>query len=68
MNIFTKDSMFFFQVPTVTLLRKPGYLLTIFVTLFAITIALIFTPLGFPYSGNPESPKPQRFWMYVSNK
>jgi MFS family permease len=46
-----------------TLVRHFKYLLAFLALVFAISFIIIFTPLGFPYSGNKNSPAPQRYWM-----
>lgn len=35
------------------------------VVIFLTFLIIVFTRLGFPYTGNPESPAPQRFWIFV---
>lgn len=48
----------------IVLVEKPRKVLTSLSTLFLVAMfLLLFTPLGFPYSGNTHSPKPQRFMM-----
>lgn len=50
-------------VALTTLVRHFKYLLAFLALVFAISFIIIFTPLGFPYSGNTNSPAPQRYWM-----
>lgn len=57
----------FFQSPLVLLLQK---VYTVFSTLTAVFLVsflvLVFTPLGFPYSGDPDNLAPQRYMVAVS--
>ncbi|KAK5644973.1 hypothetical protein RI129_006273 [Pyrocoelia pectoralis] len=55
-------------VPLLTLVRKPYTILVGLSIIFVIFFIIVFTPLGFPYSGNKDSPAPQRFWIYHLNK
>ncbi|KAJ3638374.1 hypothetical protein MTP99_001746 [Tenebrio molitor] len=50
-------------VALTTLVRHFKYLLAFLTLVFAISFVIIFTPLGFPYTGNTNSPAPQRYWM-----
>ncbi|KAK9891008.1 hypothetical protein WA026_013341 [Henosepilachna vigintioctopunctata] len=52
----------------VTLLRTPAQFYKILAVLFVIFFAIVFTPLSFPYSGDPQSPTPQRFWILHSQR
>lgn len=58
---------FFFQNPLVLLIQK---VYTVFYTLAIVLLVsflvLVFTPLGFPYSGDPNNLAPQRFMVAVS--
>jgi hypothetical protein len=56
------------QVALTTLVRHFKYLLAFLALVFAISFIIIFTPLGFPYSGNTNSPAPQRYWILVSHQ
>lgn len=57
---------FFVQNPLVLLLQK---VYTVFsslaVVLLVSFLVLVFTPLGFPYSGDPNNLAPQRFMIAV---
>lgn len=46
-------------------MNKPKKFYKILAAISAICFVIIFTPLGFPYSGDNESPTPQRFWIMV---
>lgn len=51
-------------VPLILLVKNPARILSILGGLFLIAIGLlILTPLGFPYSGDPAAPAPQRFMI-----
>ncbi|KAF5280389.1 hypothetical protein FQR65_LT03198 [Abscondita terminalis] len=53
--------------PFITIVNKNSSVVKFLFGVFLITILLItVTPLGFPYSGDPQAPTPQRFWIYVS--
>jgi len=55
-----------FQVPLILLVRNPRQIFVILGSIFVIGLSLIvFTPLGFPYSGNPASLAPQRYVLLV---
>lgn len=57
----------FFQNPLVLLLQKVYTVFsTLAVVLFVSFLVLVFTPLGFPYSGDPNNLAPQRFMVAVS--
>jgi len=57
----------FLQVPLILLVKNPSRVLSILGGLFLIAVGLlILTPLGFPYSGDPAAPAPQRFMIAVS--
>jgi len=50
----------------VLLIKNAERIISVIVGIFLIAIAvLILTPLGFPYSGDPLSPAPQRFMIAV---
>lgn len=65
--IILNISVFFFQNPLVLLIQK---VYTVFCTLAIVLLVsflvLVFTPLGFPYSGDPNNLAPQRFMVAVS--
>ncbi|XP_025830299.1 endoplasmic reticulum metallopeptidase 1-like isoform X2 [Agrilus planipennis] len=50
-------------VPLITLVRSPLKVFYGFLITFLAFFGLVFTPLGFPYSGDFSSPAPQRFWI-----
>ncbi|KAL3287811.1 hypothetical protein HHI36_002272 [Cryptolaemus montrouzieri] len=52
----------------ISVLRKPAQFYKIMIAIFAICLVIVFTPLGFPYSGDVESPTPQRFWILHSQR
>ncbi|XP_014236089.1 endoplasmic reticulum metallopeptidase 1-like [Trichogramma pretiosum] len=53
-----------FTIPIVVLVKNAERVISILIGIFLIaTAALILTPLGFPYSGNPSSPAPERFMI-----
>ncbi|RZB40826.1 hypothetical protein BDFB_014591, partial [Asbolus verrucosus] len=57
--------------PFVTLaahFRNIKFLLIFFGTVFAVSFIIVFTPLGFPYTGNKSSPAPQRYWIIHTNR
>jgi len=57
----------FLQVPLILLVKNPSRILSFLGGLFLIAVGLlILTPLGFPYSGDPAAPTPQRFMIAVS--
>ena len=59
--------MFFLQIPLILLVKNPSRILSFLGGIFLIAVGLlILTPLGFPYSGDPEGPAPQRFMIAVS--
>lgn len=58
----------YFQVVLVNLVKKLKYFLIFFGSLFLIFLIIVFTPLGFPYSGNPDSPAAQRHWILVMSE
>ncbi|KAE8739131.1 hypothetical protein FOCC_FOCC015360 [Frankliniella occidentalis] len=54
--------LFSYIIPIILLVRNPKQVLTLLISIFVGSIlALIFTPLGFPYSGDPASLAQQRF-------
>lgn len=58
-----------FMLPIVLLIKNAGRVISVIVGIFLIAIAvLILTPLGFPYSGDPLSPAPQRFMIAHSQR
>lgn len=53
----------------VLLIKNAERVISVLFGIFLISIGvLILTPLGFPYSGNPLSPAPQRFMILVTIK
>lgn len=57
-----------FQLPIVLLIKNAERIVSVIVGIFLIAIAvLILTPLGFPYSGDPLSPAPERFMIAVTS-
>lgn len=66
MSIIRYNSQYF-QLPIVLLIKNAERIISVIVGIFLIAIAvLILTPLGFPYSGDPLSPAPQRFMIAVT--
>ncbi|XP_011872010.1 PREDICTED: endoplasmic reticulum metallopeptidase 1-like [Vollenhovia emeryi] len=58
-----------FTLPIVLLIKNAERIISVIVGIFLIAIAvLILTPLGFPYSGDPLSPAPQRFMIAHSRR
>lgn len=56
--------LFSFAIPIILLVKETYRILNLLLGLFLLSIAvLIFTPLGFPYSGDPNSLAPQRFML-----
>ncbi|XP_043681354.1 endoplasmic reticulum metallopeptidase 1-like isoform X3 [Vespula pensylvanica] len=56
--------LFSFMMPIVILIKNAERIISVLTGIFLIAIGiLILTPLGFPYSGNPLSPAPQRFMI-----
>ncbi|KAK5648927.1 hypothetical protein RI129_003819 [Pyrocoelia pectoralis] len=53
-----------YYMPLITLVRKPMALVMTLTLMFVIYVIILMTPFGFPYSGNPESPAPQRYYIY----
>ncbi|XP_063977133.1 endoplasmic reticulum metallopeptidase 1-like [Diachasmimorpha longicaudata] len=53
-----------FTMPIVLLVKNAGRVISMMTGLFLLSAAvLILTPLGFPYSGDVNSPAPQRFMI-----
>lgn len=53
-----------FTLPIVLLIKNAERIISVLVGIFLIAIGvLILTPLGFPYSGDPLSPAPERFMI-----
>lgn len=50
------------------ILRQGKYYFIFLWLLFLATLVIVFTPLGFPYSGDWTNPTPQRFWMTHSQR
>lgn len=60
--------LYSFAVPLILLVRGVERIFSILTGLFLISLALlILTPLGFPYSGEPNALAPQRFMIAVSD-
>ncbi|CAG9768481.1 unnamed protein product [Ceutorhynchus assimilis] len=59
---FTLLSTTSLTVLTNLLRQVMRYFLVSFAT-FAVFFGLLYTPLGFPYNGNEDSPTPQRHWL-----
>ncbi|KAL3286357.1 hypothetical protein HHI36_000864 [Cryptolaemus montrouzieri] len=58
-----------FAVPVILLVQKVKKVFSLLMGIFLVSIAvLLLTPLGFPYSGNPNSPAPQRFMIIHSER
>ncbi|XP_017781638.1 PREDICTED: endoplasmic reticulum metallopeptidase 1-like [Nicrophorus vespilloides] len=57
-----------YYLPLFTNLRKQSYVTLFLVAISGITFATIFSPVGFPYDGNPLAPTPQRFMVYHANR
>lgn len=56
--------LFCFATPLILLVRKVERIFSILIGIFLISLAvLILTPLGFPYSGEPNFLAPQRFMI-----
>nr|CAD7263210.1 unnamed protein product [Timema shepardi] len=54
--------LFSYLIPLILLVRSPQKVLGFLGSLFLLAVLLlVFTPLGFPYSGEMPSPRPQRF-------
>lgn len=54
-------------MPIVIIIKNAERIINVIIGIFLIAIGvLILTPLGFPYSGNPLSPAPQRFMIAVN--
>lgn len=67
LSLFAKGHNFqaFLQVPLLVFVRNPLTLIAAGFGIFLVFATLVFTPAAFPYSGDLENPKPQRFWIYV---
>ncbi|XP_015585017.1 endoplasmic reticulum metallopeptidase 1 isoform X2 [Cephus cinctus] len=53
-----------FWAPLICLLERPWTLITGFIlATLIILFGVLFTTLGFPYSGEPTDPSPERFWL-----
>ncbi|RZC42917.1 endoplasmic reticulum metallopeptidase 1-like [Asbolus verrucosus] len=55
-------------VALVTLVRNSKFLIVFLGVTFAVSFIIIFTPLGFPYSGNKDSPAAERYWILHSRR
>jgi len=57
---------FVLQCPLIILIRKPRRLLAVMIIFHAlVAVAVLFTPLGFPYSEGMIDVKPQRVQIMV---
>lgn len=53
-----------YVIPLTLLIRNVERVFSLFLGVFLLSLAvLILTPIGFPYSGDPTSPAPQRFMI-----
>ncbi|KAI4469139.1 metallopeptidase m28 family member [Holotrichia oblita] len=53
-----------FAVPLILLVMDPYKVLNLLLGVFLISVGvLLLTPLGFPYSGDPRAPAPQKFML-----
>ncbi|XP_057663658.1 endoplasmic reticulum metallopeptidase 1-like [Diorhabda carinulata] len=50
------------------ILRQGKYFFILLWFIFLATLVVVFTPLGFPYSGDWVNPTPQRYWMTHSQR
>ncbi|XP_044265898.1 endoplasmic reticulum metallopeptidase 1-like [Tribolium madens] len=50
-------------VALATLVRNFKYVLYFLTGIFIVSFIIMLTPLGFPYSGNRDSPAPERYWI-----
>ncbi|KAF2903090.1 hypothetical protein ILUMI_03106 [Ignelater luminosus] len=55
-------------IPLITLIRKPRIVLRTLIGIFVIFFVITFTSLTFPYTNNPESPRPQRFPIFHTSR
>ncbi|KAG8237643.1 hypothetical protein J437_LFUL013621, partial [Ladona fulva] len=61
--------IFMYLAPLVLLVRRPSMVLVILGTSFLAAFAFVcFTPLGFPYSGDPRAPAPQRIMIIHTDR
>ncbi|KAF5305115.1 hypothetical protein FQA39_LY09377 [Lamprigera yunnana] len=67
MYLFFFILIFSTYTPFITLLKKPFIVMLLWSTIFLISLVIVFTPVAFPYSGNPESAAPQRFSVLYQN-
>lgn len=53
-----------FWTPILAIVRRPRAVIMSFVIVTILTLlAVLLTPLGFPYGADPLNPTPQRFWL-----
>lgn len=53
-----------FVTPLIILVQNPGKVFSLLLGIVLISVGvLLLTPFGFPYSGDPNSPAPQRFMI-----
>lgn len=55
-----------FKTALTNTLRDAKYYFIVLGSILVLTLVLIFTPLGFPYSASESYPTPQRQWIMVS--
>lgn len=56
-----------FVSPLILLVKNPAKIFSLLSGIVLISVGvLLLTPFGFPYSGDPNSPAPQRFMIAVS--
>lgn len=59
-------NIFSLQTALTNTLRNAKYYFIALASVLILTLVLIFTPLGFPYSASESYPTPQRQWILVS--
>ncbi|KAF5270862.1 hypothetical protein FQA39_LY08307 [Lamprigera yunnana] len=57
-----------YYVPLMTLVRKGSIVVKILLAICATFFILAITSLSFPYSGDVNSPAPQRYWIYHTSR
>ncbi|KAF2884576.1 hypothetical protein ILUMI_21615, partial [Ignelater luminosus] len=57
-----------FYTPLITIIRKPFITVLGLLGVCLLFLVFVFTPVGFPYSDNPNSPAPQRFLIYHASR
>lgn len=54
--------LFSYSIPIILLVRNPRQVVSLLISIFTVSMAaLLFTPLGFPYSGDPTGLAQQRY-------